>query len=92
MKRFALLSLVLGTILLVPTGAFAHDKDKHHKHHRHHHDWSDRGYRGDYRDYRDYRDSRDYQDNQAQIEADRVANGYYPDGTPRNQYRRYYGR
>ena len=80
MKRFALLSLVVGTILLSPTGAFARDKDKHHKHH-HHHDWSDRGYRGD---------DRDYQDNQAQIEADRVANGYHPDGTPRYQYRRYY--
>jgi len=86
MKRFAVLSLILGAILLAPTGAFARDKHKHHNHH-HHHDWSDRGYYRDNRDNRDYRDARDIQ---AQIEADRVANGYNPDGTPRTQYRRYY--
>ena len=71
-------------MLLVPTGAFA--KDKHHNKHHHHHDWSDRGYRGN------DRDNRDYWERQRDIEADRVANGYRPDGTPRYQYGRYYYR
>ena len=84
MKRLALLSLVLGATLLIPTGAFArdHDNDKHHDHHRDC-DWSDRGNRGS---------DRGYRDNQAQIEADRLANGYNRDGTPRYQYRGYYRR
>ncbi|MEI9893260.1 MAG: hypothetical protein WDN28_04980 [Chthoniobacter sp.] len=80
MKQLTLLSLLLGALLLVPTGAFARDKDKHHKHH-YHHDWSERGYRGN---------DRDYRDNQRQIEADRLANGYNRDGSPRYYYRGYY--
>ena len=84
MKRFALLSLILGAMFFVPTGAFA--KDKHHKHHDHHdrHDWSRDQYRGN---------DRDYWENQRQIERDRLNNGYNRDGSPRYQYYpRYYYR
>jgi hypothetical protein len=90
MKRFGIIAIALGALLLTPVGAFARDK-----HHHHHHDWSYRGYdKWDHRDYRDYRDdrdrdNRDYWENQRRIEADRVANGYYPDGTPRYHYYRY---
>jgi hypothetical protein len=83
MKRIAIIALSLGGLLFTPAGAFARDHHHHH-HHHHHHSWSDRGYGwGNYRSYRYDRDSRDYWERRRQIEADRVANGYYPDGTPR---------
>lgn len=94
MKRFALIWLVLGALLFIPTGAFA--KDKHHKHydrhdrHDHHdrHDWSRDQYQYRYRG-----DDRDYWENQQQIERDRLNNGYNRDGSPRYQYYpRYYYR
>lgn len=83
MNKLTLLGLALSAMFLVPTGAFAHD-DRYH-HHHHHHDWS--------RDYRDYRgDDRDYWQTQRDIQADRIANGYNPDGSPRYQYYRHYYR
>lgn len=88
MKRFALLSLALGAMFFIPTGAFARDKHHHHKHHdrdyRDYHDWSYNKYRGD---------DRDYYERQRDIERDRLQNGYNRDGTPRYQYYpRYYYR
>jgi len=84
MKTFGLIWIVLGALLFTPAGAFAKDKHKHHHedrhhHHHHHHDWSYRGYDRD--------DDRDYWEHQAEMDADRRANGYY---VPRYRYYRPY--
>ncbi|MDR3402208.1 MAG: hypothetical protein P4L99_06890 [Chthoniobacter sp.] len=65
MKRLSLILTILGAILFTPAGAFASDKDKHYHKHKHHDNNGNNG------------NNRDYQDQQAQIEADRRANGYY---------------
>ena len=67
--------MILAAVLFAPTGAFASDHHKHHHKHKHHDD------NGDYQDYRD---------KQAQIEADRRANGYYDTSRYTPHHHHYY--